>query len=169
MHWCPLRLRVSSKNSSDETFRIITWKQWNLDIRRKPWNTRGALRSWWGSTGSVLVADAGSGQTAGVLWESLTSSWLCRSCVDGKIKSWSKKEMENVFEPTWKDYNLEKSFRKCWALCYPLEVRAQLLVFLKEKVMHQMMYWQLTRSRPYKWVSSKSLWPLTKWRKNLIS
>ena len=63
MHWCPLRLRVSSKNSSDETFRIITWKQWNLDIRSNPWNTRGALRSWWGSTRSVLVAAAGSGQT----------------------------------------------------------------------------------------------------------
>lgn len=112
MHWCPLRLRVSSKNSSNKTFRIITWKQRNLDIRRNPWNTRGALRSWGAQRGLCWYQALVQGR----LQVNCGNHWHPADCAVRvsmkKLRVDLRKKWKIVFEPTWKDYNLETVFQK---------------------------------------------------------
>ena len=90
-----------------------------------------------------------------------------------KINQQSMKEMENFIQANLRIIPLRESFRKLWGLFRPLEVKAQLYKFLRQKVVGPMTYyWQFTCSTPIhtEQVMSHGLsWSLTRLRRKVIS
>lgn len=53
------------------------------------------------------------------------------SCVNEKLISWPKKEVENFIEPNLRILTQKEQLRRLWELFCPLEVKAQLYEFFE--------------------------------------